>query len=193
MRVSRLEITFVLELNQGTYWCQAKNEAGVAGQNFTILVTTPQQIKKNTAMAAAASSSDSINKSDSKGGNLADDGKRISPSSNSVFIGLVLGILFGIFLVLVLFGIAVVVLCRRRRNRRRSSPSMSRVVAAESELEKLTSSTISGSNVGVSGLLGTTNGVPSTLTTTLINPVQKPPRLGFGSAMTPSTPTGITG
>jgi hypothetical protein len=72
-------------------------------------------------------------------------------------VGLVLGILFGIFLVLVLFGISVILLCRRRQQKQTNINGTSGMTD-DAELEKLT-----------------TNSIVSTK----VNPIQKPPRLGL--------------
>src|SRR6185437_9930473 len=56
--VSRLEISFALEVNSGGYQCEAKNNAGVAGKNFTALVVSPLQYHNNsTKIVAAAAAS----------------------------------------------------------------------------------------------------------------------------------------
>ncbi|RWS28409.1 leucine-rich repeat-containing protein 24-like protein [Leptotrombidium deliense] len=185
VRTSRLEIIYILELNKGTYGCQARNEAGFAGHNFTVEVSSPTGVpprKVGTAFpeASAAASIESGNK------NAVDNNSssKAVPTASSLVIGLVLGILFGIFLVLILFGIVVVLLCRRRNYRRRSSLGNNRVVAIDSELEKLTTSTLSGSTPSV--LPSCPSTAPS-VATTIINPVQKPPRVAFSGT---STPTG---
>ncbi|RWS05241.1 Leucine-rich repeat and fibronectin type-III domain-containing protein 5-like protein, partial [Dinothrombium tinctorium] len=179
IRTSRLEIVYILELNKGVYGCEASNDAGRAGHNFTVHVTSSSHSsKKNVAIPAAAASIESENNKNSFD-NSSDT--KTMPATNSVVIGLVLGILFGIFLVLVLFGIVVVLLCRRRQYRRRSSIGTNRVVAVDSELEKLTASTISGSTPSV--LPSCPSTVPS-IDTRIVNPIQKPPR------STPTMPTG---
>lgn len=86
--------------------------------------------------------------------NLTSNTLFLAIATDSVVIGLILGIMCGIFLVLVLFGIGVIVLCRRRK---RAESGSTQQTSTHEELEKL---------------------APSA-TMTVINPVQKPPRLHF--------------
>lgn len=139
---SRLEITFILELNQGEYWCEASNQAGNVALNFTIFVTSVIRrtdfIANNRATATTPESSSSIDnnvvnkRSGIKIASSSDDAlfnelnaadqtstgqtkhQPLLNTSNSVVVGLVLGILFGILLVLAVFSLLIVSLCRKK-------------------------------------------------------------------------------
>ena len=128
----------------GTYWCEASNQAGRVALNFTIYVNSVIRrtdfIASNRAPVSVTTDSNNIeNLLDKRSGgeqqiasggpddalfnelNAADqattDQTKHQPllnTSNSVVIGLVLGILFGILLVLAIFSILIVALCRKK-------------------------------------------------------------------------------
>lgn len=183
LKVSTLEISLVLELNQGLYTCQSQNKAGTATGNFTITVTKHRLSAPGAASSSSGEQQASIvTASQTERGDAANDGhsgsehENVTPRRDSeVIAGLVLGILFGAFLVLIVFGVTVIIVCRRRHGRAFGGTDR---VAAESELEKLTPATLVSS-------------MSSRETVALINPVQKPPRLGFAGSAT--TPTGECG
>lgn len=58
MRKSRLEITFMLELNQGMYTCEASNAAGHSSANFSVKVGPA----KHDVSSSSSSSSQSLTK-----------------------------------------------------------------------------------------------------------------------------------
>ena len=188
MKVSRLEISLVLELNQGSYFCQSQNKAGSATGNFTVTVTKQRSLSAgiggidgNSIVASGNGEQASIvtgSQKERRPEAVDFESEHVPKhqrhaNENEVVAGLVLGILFGAFLVLILFGLTTIIVCRRRDGRRRTLGATDRV-AAESELEKLTPATLGSS-------------MSSRETVSLINPIQKPPRLGFmGNATTPT-------
>uniref|UniRef100_T1KTD7 Ig-like domain-containing protein n=1 Tax=Tetranychus urticae TaxID=32264 RepID=T1KTD7_TETUR len=179
IRTSRLDITYILKLNDGNYSCSAKNDAGSAERNFTVEISTSFRTSSLGDSPAAEASIEpglhhvhSGSKSISSLHNPSSSSSTTSNSeSHTTLYGLILGILFGIFITASLFGAIIIIFCRRRSNRR-STLGTNRVVAAESELEKLTTSTISGSTPSIQPMAP-----PSVVD--IINPIRKPPRLGL--------------
>ena len=272
MKVSRLEVSFVLEMNHGPYSCISENKAGVASTNFTLNIL-PGNGDDSFPSDHSSSDSDSPNAEASQNSHTKSDKEKnsdhSSESSNkenqfksnkdnnsnginlksigteSMVFGLIIGILVGIVLVLVTLSAAIVVMCRKKSNQRsRISSSSSSFnthhtksdqstldrmahlgLATESELEKLTPSSLSTSSHvlmmgmipngkseqcsehesgygllpsrhnqdpnamnsemmfdtyegSIYGRLHSSNG--TNLSGSVINPVQKPPRIGFG-------------
>ncbi|XP_074602178.1 uncharacterized protein LOC141855888 isoform X2 [Brevipalpus obovatus] len=175
LRVSRLDITYILKLNEGNYTCAAKNDAGSASHNFSIEVTAYMGHRNipDADSPAAQASIESLHRSGEK---ISDNDLVMSNSNNhstakTTIYGMILGILFGMFITALLFGAVILIFCRKRTHSR-NSLGTDRVVAAESELEKLTASTISGSNPSLRPM------APSPVTD-MINPIRKPPRLAL--------------
>lgn len=279
MKVSRLEVSFVLEMNQGPYTCISENKAGLASTNFTLNIL-PGSVDDTFPSDHSSSSSDDFpnaeasqnshtksekdknpdstnnNNNQFKNNNNSIDTKLKSIGTESMVYGLIIGILVGIVLVLVTLSAAIVVMCRKKSNQRsRISSSSSSFnthhtksdnhstldrmatlggLATESELEKLTPSSLSTSSHvlmmgmipsgksdhcseheqsrfllphtqhdpsavnremmfdpyegSIYGRLNSSNGT-SNLSGSVINPVQKPPRIGFGDQI--DVPAGI--
>jgi len=126
---------------------------------------------------AAAASIEANRKRYLNSNNSKDLGLNFRTSATAMY-GLILGVLFGVFITAALFGASIIVFCRKRPRKRKNLVT-NRVVAAESELEKLTASTISNSTPSIRPM------TPSSLIN-IINPVQKPRRFNFvNSPMTP--------
>ena len=126
----------------GTYWCEASNQAGSVALNFTIYVNSVIRrtdfIASNRVPVTATTDANNIENLVNKRSGIqqiaagADDAlfnelnaadqastdqtkhQPLLNTSNSVVIGLVLGILFGILLVLAIFSILIVALCRKK-------------------------------------------------------------------------------
>lgn len=270
MKVSRLEVSFVLEMNQGPYTCISENKAGRASTNFTLNILpgsvddtfpsdhhssdddfpnaeasqnshgTKTEKDKNSDSTELANNNQFKNNN-----NNVNTNSKHSIGTESMVYGLIIGILVGIVLVLVTLSAAIVVMCRKKSNQRsRISSSSSSFnthhsksdhqstldrmatlgLATESELEKLTPSSLSTSSHvlmmgmipsgksdcsehessrfllpphsqhdpsavnremmfdpyegSIYGRLNSSNG--TNLSGSVINPVQKPPRIGFG-------------
>lgn len=141
IRKSRMEITFILELNQGTYVCEASNRAGSVSLNFTIYVNSV--IRRTDFIANNRPTSTTMNPSfnennlvNKRSGDLISTGDdalfnelnvdqngqtKHQPllnlnTSSSVVVGLILGILFGILLVLAVFSVLIVAICKKKPN-----------------------------------------------------------------------------
>lgn len=260
MKISRLEVSFVLEMNHGPYSCISENKAGLASTNFTLNIL-PGNVDDSFPSDDHSSDSNSPNAEASQNSHTKIEKDKHSESSNnnhlknnnnvksvgteSMVFGLIIGILVGIVLVLVTLSTAVVVMCRKKSHRSRISSSSSfnthhttksdqsstldRIatfgLATESEVEKLTPSSLStsshvlmmgsifpngksdclehesgyllpslqhhdprnatGSEMildphdgSIYGRLNSSNG--TNISGSVINPVQKPPRIGFG-------------
>lgn len=171
----------MLKLNEGSYLCSAKNDAGSAERNFSVEVTAflGHQIVHDSDSPAAEASRESIGSnshvqsSDHDGG--VGSGTTKTAGSTTIY-GMILGVLFGMFITALLFGAVIIIFCRKKSNSHRNTlVGSNRVVAAESELEKLTASTISGSTPSIQPM------APSSVVD-MINPVRKPPRLGLTGA-----------
>lgn len=265
MKVSRLEVSFVLEMNHGPYTCISENKAGIASTNFTLNIlpgsvddSFPSDHSSDDSPNAEASQNSHNSNNNMKGGReksleTSDSDRKDMLKTNggnqntnvksigteSMVFGLIIGILVGIVLVLVTLSAAIVVMCRKKSNQRsRISSSSSSFnthhtksdqstldrmatlgLATESELEKLTPSSLSTSSHvlmmgiipngkaehesryllpsqhdpsamssdmmhhdpyegSIYGRLNSSNG--TNLSGSVINPVQKPPRIGFG-------------
>lgn len=261
MKVTRLEVSFVLEMNHGPYTCISENKAGIASTNFTLNIIpgsaddsfpldhssgdspnaeASQNSHQNTVKSEKEKNMDTSD-SDKKDLFKTNNSNVKSMGTESMVFGLIIGILVGIVLVLVTLSAAIVVMCRKKSNQRsRISSSSSSFnthhsksdhstldrmatlgLATESELEKLTPSSLSTSSHvlmmgiipngktdcsehesryllpqhdpasamnsdmmldpyegSIYGRLNSCNG--TNLSGSVINPVQKPPRIGFG-------------
>ncbi|CAG2104642.1 unnamed protein product [Medioppia subpectinata] len=135
LKTSRLELSSVLSFNSGRYVCVVKNNAGRVEKFFDVSVSAPNSQSKVTA-AAASSESHFVN--DSQTNSYEESG------TDKV--------------VIVLFGISVVLLCRRRRQKH--SNHTNNCQTDGTELEKLT---------------------PNTEPSLRVNPIQKPPRLAMNN------------
>lgn len=270
MKISRLEVSFVLEMNHGPYTCISENKAGLASTNFTLNIlpgnvddsfsSDDHSSDSNSPNAEASQNShtkiekdkhsDSSNNNQFKNNQFNNNGNKDnnvkSIGTESMVFGLIIGILVGIVLVLVTLSTAVVVMCRKKSHRRSrisssssfnthhttksdQSSTLDRMatfgLATESEVEKLTPSSLStsshvlmmgmfpngksdclehesgyhllpslqhhdprngtGSEMildphegSIYGRLNSSNG--TNISASVINPVQKPPRIGFG-------------
>lgn len=133
MKVSRLEISIVLELNEGIYTCISQNKAGSASRNFSLAVihrSTGEGSSSSDHSSPAehdmrSSSSGSLSEHDSSSmssgpSNVHSDQSHLpqdtlateGASGDSIIFGLMVGVIFGTILVL-----GVIVVCTHRTKR----------------------------------------------------------------------------
>lgn len=199
LRSSRLDITYILKLNEGNYTCLAKNDAGSANRNFSIEVTAFMGHRTVNVgdLPAAEASIESVhsnfgNKNSNhdtshhhhlhhhpgSGGGVAvgvtnNNNNNPKNAGSAALYGMILGVLFGMFITAFIFGSIIILFCRKRSNSRSNTLASNRVVAAESELEKLTTSNC------MPGFTPDIHQMPPPCVVDIINPIQKPPRLSF--------------
>lgn len=192
IRKSRMEITFILELNQGTYWCEASNQAGSVSLNFSIYVNSVirrtdfmannrisattadpnienNQVNKRSGIEQTASSSDDALFNELNAADHATNGQTkhqpLLNTSNSVVVGLVLGILFGILLVLAVFSVLIVSLCRKKSMINDQVDLMSGVGVVNSSGQNSSASTGCSTENSLLSTLAQVNCLPNNLQT----------------------------
>ena len=130
MKMSRLEISIVLELNEGVYTCLSDNQAGSAARNYTLMVinrsgdgpsSRPQQEGPSSSHPFSENESSIMS---TGGSNVHSDQSHLPQdtssgaessginSGDSVVLGMAVGILFGIVLVM-----GILILCAQRTKR----------------------------------------------------------------------------
>lgn len=149
-KVSRLEVTMILELNQGAYSCVSQNKAGSAYKNFSVIVNNGL----SNLMTVDVSSEEISEYDDEKRVNststMFDDkqqlhGREQEKMTSSITSDLIFGVFAGAFIVMSVFLTGIVFFARKKRiglrQTRRSSScifrSSQRNLDWESELEKL--------------------------------------------------------
>ncbi|XP_022235638.1 leucine-rich repeat-containing protein 24-like [Limulus polyphemus] len=113
VKTATLEITFIQEPNAGSYSCIAENNAGIASQNFSLVISRrpvtegkvsneekPQEVREN-------------------------DTNEDVTSADGVVIGMIIGIVVGAILVLLIFSIFLWVLRRKRISSQRRHSDVS--------------------------------------------------------------------
>ena len=206
IKVSRLDVTLMLELNQGIYSCVSENKAGSAYKNFTVIVHNGL----GNVMHPLDVSSEESGEQESLGTNFTslldekhqEEEMMITHSSSS---DLIFGAFAGLFIVITIFLTVIVFVVRKKkiisRQRTRRSPifrissSSHRNLDWESELEKLhpfslTSETtetvvsddddhVKGKGVKDGGGKYAERSQAGIGSGNIVNPLEKPPRLAF--------------
>ncbi|KAI2808551.1 hypothetical protein BLOT_006496 [Blomia tropicalis] len=174
IKISNLELISIMTVNEGNYICNVTNNAGYDEHAYRVRVIPyyssngGSYVDSHKITPAASSSSDS---------QLISYGTKINMNENGdhILFGLVLGILCGIFIVLVIFSIILVVFFRKHKVAQ-SQPHQFAMVDAASTDNNTVDENIE-TNTEVTDKLNVSQAEFNPLL--VVNPVQKPPRLGI--------------
>ncbi|XP_076362726.1 uncharacterized protein LOC143253188 [Tachypleus tridentatus] len=109
-KISALEITYVQEPNAGFYSCISENNAGIAVQNFSLIISRRPVTEDKSS---GGEKPQEVRKSDKD---------KVDNSNDETVIGMIIGIIVGAILVFLIFSILLWVLRRKQKsNQRRRS------------------------------------------------------------------------
>lgn len=190
IKISHLVLYSVLTMNEGSYTCNATNSAGADEWSYQVhvvpLSSSYNHHHSNGKIIPAASSDSQVypKRGDRVAGGrqgVAITGGDLNENNDHILFGLVLGILCGIFIVLVIFSVVLVVFFRRHHHPK----------VVQSPVQELVTVDGGSTDDGTAGTLDENQDANTETTEKMtlsaaefnpllvVNPVQKPPRLGI--------------